>query len=226
MDPKTQYLDEVKSLPDQDLYRVRGVDAVEWAVPLFKGTARAKVHSDGKFRAVILMGHDDASLVGAPRDMVLGSFESMSMPDSIILDLVGYKFFFPGEPLQLGKQVEINDRILRVVGICNSSAPFVNLPVAYARYSLAVELVGQERNLMSFVVAKPRMGLQKTLLHGGLALPPASVRSPRPSSAGKRSGITSKTPEFRSTSASQSRLLSSSEPLLPGRLSISSSLKT
>jgi putative ABC transport system permease protein len=159
MDPKTQYLDEVKALPDQDLYRVRGVDAVEWAVPMFKGTARAKVHTDGKFRAVILMGHDDASLVGAPRDMVLGSFDGLYQPDSIILDLVGYQFFFPGEPLQVGKQLEIHDRIVRVVGICNSSAPFVNLPVAYARYSLAVELVGQERNLMSFIVAKPRAGI-------------------------------------------------------------------
>jgi putative ABC transport system permease protein len=158
MDPKTQYLDEVKALPDQDLYRVRGVDAVEWAVPLFKGTARAKVHSDGKFRAVILMGVDDSSLVGAPRDMALGSFDALLQPDSIILDRVGYKFFFPGEPLEIGKQVEMNDRILRVVGICNSSAPFVNLPVAYSRYSVAVELVGEERNLMSFVVAKPRPG--------------------------------------------------------------------
>jgi putative ABC transport system permease protein len=158
MDPKTQYLDEVKALADQDLYRIRGVRGVEWAVPLFKGTARAKVHTDGKFRAVILMGLDDASLVGAPRDIVLGSFEALSQPDSIVLDRVGFKFFFPGEPLQLDKQLEMNDRIVRVVGICNSSAPFVNLPVAYARYSVATELVGRERNLMSFVVAKAAPG--------------------------------------------------------------------
>lgn len=159
MDPKTQYLDEVKALPDQDLYRVRGVEGVEWAVPLFKGTTRAKVHSDGKFRAVILMGMDDASLVGAPRDMALGTFDSLREPDSIIIDRVGYKFFFPNEPLRLGKELEINDRILHISGICNSSAPFVNLPVAYTRYSLAVNLVGRERNLMSFVAAKPRAGL-------------------------------------------------------------------
>src|SRR5438067_791490 len=159
MDPKTQYLDEVKALPDQDLYRVRGVSGVEWAVPLFKGTARAKAHTDGKFRAVILMGLDDASLVGAPRDMALGTFDSLQQPDSIIIDRVGYRFFFPGEPLQLGRQLEMNDRILRVVGICNSSAPFINLPVVYARYSIAADLVGQERNLMSFVVAKASAGL-------------------------------------------------------------------
>ena len=91
--------------------------------------------------------------------MVLGDFDSLGQPDSLIIDRVGYKFFFPDEPLQLGKQLEINDHILRIVGICNSSAPFVNLPVAYTRYSLAVKLVGQERNLMSFVVAKPDAGV-------------------------------------------------------------------
>ena len=159
MDPKTQYLDEVKSLTDQDLYRVRGVDAVEWAVPLFKGNARVKVHSDGKFRTAILMGIDDNSLVGAPHDMALGSFDSLRAADSIIIDRVGYKFFFPDEPLQLGKQLEINDHILTVTGICNSKAPFVNLPVAYTRYSIALNLVGRERNLMSFVVAQPRIGV-------------------------------------------------------------------
>lgn len=159
MDPKTQYLDEIKALPDQDLYRIRGVRGVAWAVPLFKGTARAKVHADGRFRAVILMGVDDASLVGAPRDMALGTLDALQQPDSIIIDRVGYEFFFPGEPLRLGKELEINDRTLRVLGICNSSPPFVNLPVGYTRYALAADLVGKERNLMSFVVAKAGAGL-------------------------------------------------------------------
>ncbi len=159
MDPQTQYLDEVKALSDQDVYRVRGVDGVDWAVPLFKGASRAKVYGDGKFRAVIVMGLDDATLVGAPRNMALGSFDALREPDSIVLDQVGYKFFFPGQPLQLGRTVEMNDHMLRIVGIANSSAPFVNLPVAYARYSVALTLVGPERNLMSFVVARPRPGV-------------------------------------------------------------------
>lgn len=159
MDPKTQYLDEVKNLPDQDLFRVRGVNEVQWAVPLLKSTTRAKLPKDGKFRAVILMGLDDSTLVGAPRNMALGGIDALGQPDSIILDRVGYRFFFPDQPLALGKQLEINDRMVRIVGICNSSAPFVNLPVAYSRYSLAQSMVGQERNLMSFIVARPRAGV-------------------------------------------------------------------
>src|SRR5262250_3778547 len=72
MDKKTEYIDEVKPLTDNDLYRVRGVPGVQWAVRLFKGQPRAKA-PDGKFRVVILMGLDDATLVGAPGRMVLGS---------------------------------------------------------------------------------------------------------------------------------------------------------
>src|ERR1041385_8708774 len=94
MDPKTQYFDEVKALTDDDVYRVRGVSGVEWAVPLFKGQPRAK-GPDGTFRVVILMGLDDATLTGAPRDMVLGSIDALREPDSIIIDRTAWEFFFP-----------------------------------------------------------------------------------------------------------------------------------
>jgi putative ABC transport system permease protein len=158
MDPKTQYLDEVKALTDQDLFRIRGVDGVEWAVPLFKGTSRAKTFPDGNFRAVILMGLEDSTLIGAPRRLFLGSYEALREPDTIVIDQVGYEFFFPGQKYELGKQLEMNDRLVRVVAIANSRAPFVGLPVFYTRYSNALQMVGRERNLMSFVLAKPRQG--------------------------------------------------------------------
>src|SRR3954454_16712777 len=109
MDRKTQYFDEVKALTDDDVYRVRGVSGVEWAVPLFKGLPRAKA-LDGNFRVVVMMGGDDATLVGAPRDMVLGSPEDLRMPDAVLLDRVGYEFFFPKQPYELGKTLELNDR--------------------------------------------------------------------------------------------------------------------
>lgn len=158
MDRYTQYVDEVKALTDQDLYRVRGVSGVQWAVPLFKGSARAKAR-DGVFRAVILMGIDDASLTGVPRKMLLGSYNSLREPDSIILDQVGFEFFFPKQKLRLGDTLEMNDHRVRVVGICNSSAPFTNFPLVYTRYSNALGYVGRERNLLSYVLVKPAEGI-------------------------------------------------------------------
>jgi putative ABC transport system permease protein len=136
---------------------------VEWAVPLFKGTPRAKA-PNGTFRVGIMIGVDDATLVGAPRTMVLGSFENLREPNAVIIDQVGYEFFFPKEPYALGKTLEMNDHRVVIAGIYNSSAPFQNLPVFYARYSEALGLVGRERNLLSFVLAKARPGVSNAEL--------------------------------------------------------------
>jgi len=118
MDRKTQYFDEVKALTDDDLYRVRGVPGIEWAAPLFKGTPRAKAF-DGTFRVVIMMGVDDATLVGAPRNMALGSVDDLRRPDGVIIDRVGYEFFFPKQPYEVGRTLELNDHRATIVGIFN-----------------------------------------------------------------------------------------------------------
>ena len=64
-----QFIDDIKPLSENDLYRVRGVPGVEWAVRLYKGIARARL-ADGNFQQIILLGLDDATLVGAPREMI------------------------------------------------------------------------------------------------------------------------------------------------------------
>jgi len=158
MDRNTEYFDEVSALTDDDLYRVRGVTGVKWAVPLFKGQPRAK-SPDGKFRVVILLGLDDATLVGTPHKMLLGSASDLRQPDAAIIDEAGYRFFFPDGPLQLGNTLEMNDHRVRLVGICDASAPFTNFPGVFTRYSQALNDVGRERNLLSFVLAKPEAGV-------------------------------------------------------------------
>jgi len=158
MDRQTQYADEVKALTENDLYRVRGVPGVEWAVRLYKGSARATA-PDGKFRQVILMGLDDATLAGSPQKMVLGSARDLEEPDAVIIDLAGYKFFFPNEPVRLGKTFELNDHRATIVGIADASAPFTTFPVMFTRYNQALDYVGRERNQLSFVLVKARPGV-------------------------------------------------------------------
>jgi putative ABC transport system permease protein len=163
MDPETQSFDEIKPLSENALFRLRSIPDVEWAVRLFKQNARAK-NAEGSFRSVILLGLDDATLVGAPKKMILGSVESLREPDAVILDLAGYNYLFPGQPVELGRVLEINDRRAKVVGICEASAPFQTLPVVFARYSLARTFVGPERNQMSFVLADPKAGVSPAAL--------------------------------------------------------------
>ena len=165
MDPATQYVDEVYALKDSDLGRVRGVPGVRWAVPFFKGQPRAKA-PDGTFRVSILLGLDDASLAGAPepRRMMLGNIESLRDPDAVLIDVPGYHFLFPGKPLELGRTLEMNDHRAKIVGIVDASPPFTSFPVIYTRYSNAVNYVGRERKLLSFVLVKASPGVSKSAL--------------------------------------------------------------
>src|SRR4030095_6032998 len=112
MDPQTKYFEETKALKDTDLLRIRGVPGVEWAVRMFKGGPVARTQS-GRFSQCVVLGLDDATLVGAPRKMVLGSWERLREPDSIVIDKAGYILLFPGEPLVLDRILEVNDSLLR-----------------------------------------------------------------------------------------------------------------
>src|SRR6266404_3697298 len=159
MDPKTEYFEQTKALKDTDLTRVRGVEGVQWAVRLFKGSPVART-GDGKFAVSICLGLDDGTLTGAPRKMLLGSWERLREPDSVIIDKAGYVLLFPGEPLELGRTLELNDHKATIVGISDASAPFVSWPVMHARYSEAVNFVGRERTQLSYVLVRPKPGVE------------------------------------------------------------------
>lgn len=163
MDRDTEYFEQTKALKDTDLNRVRGVDGVQWAVKLFKGSPVARTLA-GKFATTFCIGVDDATLTGAPRKMLMGSWERLWEPDSVVIDKAGYILLFPGEPLQLGRTLELNDHKVSIVGISDASAPFVSWPVLHTRYSLAVNFLGRERTELSYVLVRPRAGVDARAL--------------------------------------------------------------
>jgi putative ABC transport system permease protein len=158
MDAKTEYFEQTKALKDTDLTRVRGVNGVQWAVKLFKGSPVARTPG-GRFAVTFCLGLDDASLTGAPRKMLLGSWKRLREPDSVVIDKAGYVLLFPDEPLELGRTLELNDHKVTIVGISDASAPFVSWPVLHTRYSQAVNFVGRERTQLSYVLLKPKAGV-------------------------------------------------------------------
>ncbi len=158
MDANVQFVDDVKPLSDSDLYRVRGVPGVAWAVRLYKGLTRSRLE-DGNFQQTILLGLDDATLVGAPPKMIVGSLEDLRKPDAVIMDLEGYKLLWPGEQPRIGKRFEMNDHEAEIVGICKASRTFQTFPVVYTRYSQALGFVPPERKVLSFVLAQGEDGL-------------------------------------------------------------------
>jgi putative ABC transport system permease protein len=157
MDPNVQFSDDVKPLSDSDLYRVRGVPGVSWAVRLYKGLTRSRL-DDGNFQQTILLGLDDATLVGAPPNMILGNVFDLRKPKAVIMDLDGYNLLWPNEEPRIGKRFEMNDREAEIVGICRASRTFQTFPVVYTRYSQALEFVPPERKVLSFVLANAEAG--------------------------------------------------------------------
>src|SRR5262249_48039849 len=121
--------------------------------PLHRSTVRVKLR-DGYYRASLLIGVDDSMLIGAPRKMLLGDARALRGPDAVILDKAGYEYLWPKEPLAIGRIVEINDHRAVSVGICETSPPFITLPVVYSSMSGASRILPPETQRTSLVVAR------------------------------------------------------------------------
>ncbi len=159
MDPRVRYVDEVEPMPDAALGRVRSVEGVEWAVPLYKGLAIFRTQ-DGLINQVSLVGVDDETLVGAPREWLKGDLEALRTPGGIVFDKEGAGLIWPdADPLEkVGVEAEINDRRVVLTGIADASPPFITFPIAYMRYSEALRLTPPQRNKLSFVLVRARDG--------------------------------------------------------------------
>ncbi|MGH7965229.1 MAG: ABC transporter permease [Candidatus Binatia bacterium] len=166
MDPKVQFIDDIKPLQDTQLFRVRGVEGVEWAMPLYKGILKARLE-DGNFQNCIVVGLDDTTLIGGPPEMVAGRLADLRRSDAVIVDIYGAadKLAKPsplpgGEriPLQIGDTLELNDHRAVVVGIAKTSRTFQSQPVIYTTYSRATTFAPRERKLLSFILVKAQPG--------------------------------------------------------------------
>jgi len=163
MDPMVKYVDDSQPMLDTQLYRVRGVKGVEWAVPLYKGNQRVRL-GDGQLVSSNLIGLDDATLIGGPAVMLKGKLADLRLPDAVIVDEAGAtgrlaKPASPGkkaEPLQVGDILEINDKRARVVGIARAGATFQSQPIIYTTYTRATTYALSERKLLSYILVKAK----------------------------------------------------------------------
>jgi putative ABC transport system permease protein len=158
MDANVQYVDDIKPLADTELFRVKGVPGVSWAVRFYKGTARARLQ-EGTYEQMMLLGLDDATLIGAPTGIFMGSVDDLRKPDAVIMDDAGYKRIWPGEPYRLGRVFEMNDRRAVLVGLTKASRSFTSFPIVYTRYSQAIAFAPPERKVLSFVLAEAEAGV-------------------------------------------------------------------
>jgi putative ABC transport system permease protein len=170
MDPKVQFIDDVKPLQDTQLLRVRGVDGVAWAVPLYKGLLKVRL-ADGAYQTCNVLGLDDSTLIGGPPEMVVGTIADLRRAEAVIVDEVGANGKLASlqadgtrRPVRVGDTLELNDHRAIVVGICRVSRTFQSQPVLYTTYQRATTYAPRERKLLSFVLAEAKPGVDAARL--------------------------------------------------------------
>jgi putative ABC transport system permease protein len=169
MDKRVESVDGSWPLPSTDLYRVRGVPGVQWAVPLLKGTAIVRTGSgtasdtktdkpNGKLESATLIGVDDATLVGLPQKWIHGDRAALKTPGAVVIDKAGYAFVFKTNEWQANQVLELNDTRAVIVGQVDPGALFNSQVTLFTRYSNALNFTSGGRNRMSFVLAKAAPG--------------------------------------------------------------------
>jgi putative ABC transport system permease protein len=154
MDPRVLNMDDAEYLPEHTLSRVKGCEGVAWVSPYYKSQAIVRAPT-GSYRLSVLVGVDDASLAGLPREMALGDKEALRRPDSIVVDEGGYAYLWPGEPRRVGHEVEINGCRAVLAGVCKGSPQFMSLPVVYTRLSNALRYCPRPLRPYSYLLVEP-----------------------------------------------------------------------
>lgn len=164
MESNVQFIDDVKPMANTELFRIRGVDGVRWAMPMYRGLIKARL-DNGNYQSCIITGIDDATLIGGPPTMIKGKLSDLRRADGIIVNDVGANGLLARTgkdgrkiPVDVGDTLELNDHRAVVVGICKVARTFNSQPVVYTTYNRATTFAPQERKLLSFVLVKAEQG--------------------------------------------------------------------
>jgi putative ABC transport system permease protein len=163
-DPTMLFVDDTKPMQVTALQRVRSVDGVHWAVPLFKSLLVAKLPS-GSRQLCDVVGVDDASLIGAPASMVQGDISVLRKPDTIIIETRGARGRLsqpidpadpqgPKRPIELGEELELNEKRAVIGGIAETKPTFQAVPTIYTTYSRAIGFSPANRRTLSMILVK------------------------------------------------------------------------
>lgn len=167
MDPQVEFTEDRKAMLENALLKVRGVEGVEWAVPMYKSYVQARLQ-DGTRVVVRMIGLDDATLTGGPPLMVEGTLDALKQDRSILVDARdlddGLRLELGVAPegpraLRVGDRVDLNDHEAVVVGTFRRTREFFWDPVIFTTYSRALRMAPPERRSLSYVLAKVKPGL-------------------------------------------------------------------
>jgi putative ABC transport system permease protein len=165
VEEKVEQVNETNPMRDTDVARVRSVDSVAWAMPLYSGIQRVRL-DNGKFKIIQLIGIDPATLAGAPTKMLEGRLEDLRLPNTVVIDDLAVRRLAKDKNdkrtwIKVGDVFEINDMEARVVGICDAMTSFTGGPYVWTTYERALQYSPPTRKMLSAVIVAPKPGLSE-----------------------------------------------------------------
>lgn len=164
VDPATESDEKVRGMPEGYLEVVRSIPNIEWAVPINVSDVPL-VTKSGIFHVCQLYGIDDATLIGAPMDMLEGSILDLRRDGGVIIDVFSAQDSLaatsPGGtkiPLKIGDSLEINHHRAVIVGICKITQGFYPQPIVFTTFSNFKNFTSYSKNYIQFIAAKAKPG--------------------------------------------------------------------
>jgi putative ABC transport system permease protein len=161
VDPRVQQIADNQPLRDTDVDRVRSVEGVAWAAPLYVGAAQARLIGDGgSSQQVSIVGIDAGTLAGAPTRMIAGSILDLQRAESVVVDqnFVAQVKSMRGIELKIGDVFEMDDRRAVIVGIAALSQGMVGATYVYTTWDRAKDYAPGQRKMLTHVLAAPSPG--------------------------------------------------------------------
>jgi putative ABC transport system permease protein len=160
VDPLVQQAADNQPLRDTDVNRVRSVEGVAWAAPLYVGIAQARLLEGGATQPVMLAGLDSDTLAGAPTRMLAGSIHELRRADSVVVDVqfIELMHHLRGVRLELGDTFEMNDRRAVIVGIATLVQGMQGATYVFTTWDRAKQYAPAQRKMLTHVLAAPAAG--------------------------------------------------------------------
>jgi putative ABC transport system permease protein len=134
------------------LRKVRALPDVEMAAPFSTGMVAIRL-PQGKVLDCLLIGLDESSYLGAPKNMKKGKIHNLGHERGIVIDEASSRDFFSG------KQLRIGEYVANVVGIAASSKKAPAYPLIYTTIQRAAQITQHGAGELPFILVKGKSGV-------------------------------------------------------------------
>jgi putative ABC transport system permease protein len=157
VDPYVAEATNLHPMMESNLYRVKSVSGIEWALPLYVNALSEKQYS-GDYRLTILIGVDSSTLLGVPPSFVKGRLENLWNPKAIAVDSLGLWRMSQSlpKPLDMGDTFSINDHQVKIEGIVEAEPSFTSWSYIYTTFDRAVAIAPPSRKTLYAILVQPK----------------------------------------------------------------------